>query len=72
MSQLPMGGKERQLVVHVECRCTYVRTYMGTTHNACIVSSKYVCMYVGPEPSVSLPVQYSVLVSHSVPPIVGF
>ena len=62
--------------MYVECRCTYVHTYvrmyMGTTHNACIVCSKYVCMYVGPEPSVSLPVQYSVLVSHPVPPIVGF
>ena len=68
LSQLPMGGKERQLVVHVECRCTYV----GTTHNACIVCSKYVCKCVSIEPSISLPVQYSVFVSHPVPPIVGF
>ena len=63
MSQLPMGGKEGQLVVHVECRCMYIHGYNPRCMYVCIRSLFQVRTYVSPEPSFSLPVQYSVLVS---------
>ena len=46
MSQLPMGGKEGQLVVHVECRCMYVHGYNPRCMYAYVVCSKYVRMLV--------------------------